>query len=157
FDRTPLRGSSGVTGAGPIFHAVMTAAQERAGSRDGNAGILPVPAGLEQAEVCALSGGRANPWCPSRTREWLPRGADAVPCAWHHRGGEGLVTIYPPQYRAWETGSPGSPGSSGSSGSAGSAWSAAARGSSGSGGSSRVARSLHEPEPAEPGEPGEPG
>src|SRR6185295_11954215 len=90
FDRTPLRGSSGVTGAGPIFHAVMTAAQERAGSRDGNAGILPVPAGLEQAEVCALSGGRANPWCPSRTREWLPRGADAVPCAWHHRGGEGL-------------------------------------------------------------------
>jgi penicillin-binding protein 1C len=27
FDRTPLRNSSGVTGAGPIFHAVMLAAQ----------------------------------------------------------------------------------------------------------------------------------
>ena len=30
FDRTPLRGSSGVTGAGPIFHSVMLAAVERA-------------------------------------------------------------------------------------------------------------------------------
>jgi len=29
FDRTPLRGSSGVTGAGPIFHAVVLAAVER--------------------------------------------------------------------------------------------------------------------------------
>ena len=29
FDRTPLRNSSGVTGAGPIFHAVMLAAVAR--------------------------------------------------------------------------------------------------------------------------------
>ena len=32
FDRTPLRDSTGVTGAGPIFHAVMLAAQRRAGA-----------------------------------------------------------------------------------------------------------------------------
>src|SRR5206468_3127544 len=30
FDRRPLRNSSGVTGAGPIFHAVMLAAERRA-------------------------------------------------------------------------------------------------------------------------------
>ena len=36
FDRTPLRGSSGVTGAGPIFHAVMLAAVEHA------RGTLPI-------------------------------------------------------------------------------------------------------------------
>ena len=29
FDRTPLRNSSGVTGAGPIFHGVMLAAERR--------------------------------------------------------------------------------------------------------------------------------
>ena len=32
FDRAPLRNSSGVTGAGPIFHAVMLAAARRYGS-----------------------------------------------------------------------------------------------------------------------------
>jgi penicillin-binding protein 1C len=34
FDRTPLRDSSGVTGAGPIFHAVMLAAERRLGHPD---------------------------------------------------------------------------------------------------------------------------
>ena len=40
FDRTPLRGSSGVTGAGPIFHAVMLAAEARAAG-DESAPTLP--------------------------------------------------------------------------------------------------------------------
>ncbi len=101
FDRSPLRNSSGVTGAGPIFHAVMLAAT--AGRESANADrILTPPDGLEQVTICTLSGMRANPWCPSRAREWATAGAEALPCAWHHQSDEGLLTIYPPEYRAWE-------------------------------------------------------
>jgi penicillin-binding protein 1C len=103
FDRTPLRGSSGVTGAGPIFHAVMLAAQARAATQDPvpASSLLPVPQGFREVTICALSGEPANPWCPSRAKEWLP-GGDAPPCSWHHRSDEGLLTIYPAEYRAWE-------------------------------------------------------
>jgi membrane carboxypeptidase/penicillin-binding protein PbpC len=44
---------------------------------------------------------RANAWCPSRAREWVGAGDEALPCAWHHRSDEGLLTIYPPEFRAW--------------------------------------------------------
>ncbi|HEX7829722.1 MAG TPA: penicillin-binding protein 1C, partial [Thermoanaerobaculia bacterium] len=59
FDRTPLRGSSGVTGAAPIFNAVMLAAVKNA------RGSLPVgdttpviapPPNVVSAEICTLSG-----------------------------------------------------------------------------------------------------
>ena len=99
FDREPLRDSSGVTGAGPIFHAVMLAAERRAGGNLSQ--ILPVPADVESTTICALSGMRATPWCPVRLTEWLPKGGAAVPCAWHHEAPEGLVTLYPAEYRAW--------------------------------------------------------
>jgi penicillin-binding protein 1C len=102
FDRTPLRGSSGVTGAGPIFHAVMLAAQERASAdTPSDAGMLATPAGLHEVTICALSGEPANPWCPSRAQEWLPAGENAPPCSWHHKSDEGLITVYPAVYRAW--------------------------------------------------------
>ena len=100
FDRRPLRQSSGVTGAGPIFHAVMVAATRgRASASDHE--ILARPDDVEEATICELSGMRANAWCPSRGTEWTIAGEDPVPCAWHHRGDEGLLTIYPPEYRAW--------------------------------------------------------
>jgi membrane carboxypeptidase/penicillin-binding protein PbpC len=48
---------------------------------------------------------RANPWCPSRAKEWVGAGdEDALPCSWHHQSDEGLLTIYPPEYRAWVAG-----------------------------------------------------
>jgi penicillin-binding protein 1C len=100
FDRTPLRLSSGVTGAGPIFHAVMLAAnrgRESLGAHE----ILAPPPGIEEVTICALSGMRANAWCPSRAREWASTGDEALPCSWHHRSDEGLLTIYPPEFRAW--------------------------------------------------------
>jgi penicillin-binding protein 1C len=103
FDRTPLHLSSGVTGAGPIFHAVMLAAnrgRESMGAHE----ILSPPADVEEATICALSGMRANAWCPSRVREWVGAADEALPCAWHHRGDEGLLTIYPPEFRAWAAG-----------------------------------------------------
>jgi penicillin-binding protein 1C len=103
FDRTPLRNSSGVTGAAPIFHAVMLAAERRAGTLQdafGGSSIVSAPSGVEQREVCALSGMIANAWCPSRRRERLPAG-DRPPCSWHHLSDEGLLTIWPPEYRQW--------------------------------------------------------
>lgn len=99
FDREPLRDSSGVTGAGPIFHAVMLAAERRAGGDAST--ILPVPPDVERDTICALSGMRATTSCPVRITEWLPKGAPSLPCSWHHDAPEGLLTVYPAEYRAW--------------------------------------------------------
>ena len=100
FDRTPLRNSSGVTGAGPIFHAVMLAATKGRESATAHE-IVPRPDGLEQVTICTLSGMRANRWCPSRAPEWTVAEEDPLPCSWHHRDDDGLLTIYPAEYRAW--------------------------------------------------------
>jgi penicillin-binding protein 1C len=102
FDRTPLRDSSGVTGAGPIFHAVMLAAQHRvAGSIEPSKAIVTRPEDLVEETICALSGMRANASCPSRAKEWVRVSDEALPCSWHHQSDEGLLTVYPPEYRAW--------------------------------------------------------
>ena len=104
FDRTPLRNSSGVTGAGPIFNAVMLAAERRFGGSSAvfsHDPILPAPADLAQREICALSGLAANAWCPLRRREWVAAEAPTLPCHWHHLSDEGLLTFWPPEYRQW--------------------------------------------------------
>jgi penicillin-binding protein 1C len=99
FDRRPLRNSSGVTGAAPIFQAVMLAAHRRAGESDDT---LPADGpGLERREICSLSGETANAWCPVRRREWLPVEHEAVPCSWHHLSEQGLLTVWPPEFREW--------------------------------------------------------
>jgi penicillin-binding protein 1C len=103
FDRSPLRDSTGVTGAGPIFHAVMLAAVAR-GKPAGHFGDPAVaaarPDGLLERRVCALSGMAANEWCPSRQREWLPAGDDK-PCDWHRHTAAGVQVAWPAGYRAW--------------------------------------------------------
>ena len=103
FDRRPLVGSSGVTGAGPIFHAVMLAAQSRLGgvSSEGVGTIVDRPADLEEQTVCELSGMRAGDACPLRRREWLPHSSSPLPCDWHHASEEGLLTFWPEAYQAW--------------------------------------------------------
>lgn len=106
FNRKPLRDSTGVTGAGPIFHAVMLAATRRfSGSAEfaPETPIVPRPEGLRQHQVCALSGMATNGWCPSRHREWLTPD-EQLPCSWHHSSdGEPLV-VWPPEYRQWAAG-----------------------------------------------------
>ncbi len=87
FDRSPLRGSSGVTGAGPIFHDVMLAAVERArgalpiGDR---APIVSPTSDVRRVELCAESGMRPTDACPTRAIEWVPAGASSEACTWHH-------------------------------------------------------------------------
>ena len=107
FDRTPLRDSCGVTGAGPIFHAVMLAAARHYGSAASLDAIAAHTPDVQHVSICALSGMRANAWCPTRTNEWLPIDAEALPCSWHHQSDEGLLTIYPPEFRAWAANSVG--------------------------------------------------
>jgi penicillin-binding protein 1C len=102
FDRAPLRNSSGVTGAGPIFHGVMLAAERRvAGHIDSQVALAEAPSDVVRREICALSGMPANPWCPTKTAEWLPRDAAQVPCSWHHDSEDGLLTVWPAVYRQW--------------------------------------------------------
>ena len=106
FDRRPLRNSSGVTGAGPIFHAVMLAAERRTAARVGDGAVLDTsrPADdlrLQSVEICALSGMAANSWCPTKRREWIPADDNLRPCAWHHLTDEGLLTVFPPEYQQW--------------------------------------------------------
>ena len=104
FDRKPLRNSSGVTGAGPIFQGVMLAAERRVTGAAPDLGGVPIaqpPADAARREICGLSGQSANPWCPIRQREWVDADDHLVPCGWHHLSDEGLITIFPPQYREW--------------------------------------------------------
>jgi penicillin-binding protein 1C len=81
FDGRPMRGVSGVSGAGPIFGRIMARAMR---------GIAPRPlvdAGrFEHARVCALSGKLAGPSCPSSLEErFLPGTAPAESCPMHRR------------------------------------------------------------------------
>jgi penicillin-binding protein 1C len=105
FDRTPLRNSSGVTGAAPIFHAVMFAAERRVRG-DPEFSTTPLvarPAGLRQVEICALSGMPARNYCPTRTTEWLAPLHATHACTWHRLDGDGdgVDVHWPAEYREW--------------------------------------------------------
>ncbi|MBV9496006.1 MAG: penicillin-binding protein 1C [Acidobacteria bacterium] len=91
FDRIELRNSTGVTGAGPIFNAVMLAA-----ARPSTQPPTPPPS-LARRPICALSGLRPSPSCPALEDEWIPLDAPAQFCSWHHQD----WIDYPPEYRAW--------------------------------------------------------
>jgi penicillin-binding protein 1C len=97
FDRRPLRNSSGVTGAAPIFHAVMLAATRRRSDTHGP--ILEPPHTVQSTKICALSGMTANAWCPTKQHEWVAAESHPLPCSWHHLSEDGLLTYVPPQYR----------------------------------------------------------
>ena len=83
FDGSPMGGVSGVTGAGPLFRAVMIAAMR---GRSAAPLRLAASADLVQVEVCPLSGARPGPACPHAVREWLPRSrADLDRCTMHEK------------------------------------------------------------------------
>ncbi len=65
FDRTPLVGSSGVTGAGPLFHAVMLAAEAHVAGRLPTGGDAIVAAA---GEAWWTSRSARSPGCGHTTR-----------------------------------------------------------------------------------------
>jgi penicillin-binding protein 1C len=79
FDGSPMKGVSGISGAGPIFRELLQAASRRYAPAD----ELPVPAGFETRQVCALSGRAPGPHCEHTRREWVERGRDLSPCESH--------------------------------------------------------------------------
>jgi penicillin-binding protein 1C len=100
FDRTPLRGSSGVTGAAPIFNAVMLATMKRVRGElpiGDTTPIVPPPPDLESIDICALSGARPSPYCPAIAKEWLAIDEPPRFCDWHHDG----TIDWPAEYRTW--------------------------------------------------------
>ena len=103
FDRAPLENSSGVTGAAPIFHDVMVAAQQRLGARLPAADdpLVARPSDLEPRAICALSGREATALCPRIETEWIPADRPLAACGWHRRAGARVVVSWPPAYRAW--------------------------------------------------------
>ncbi len=97
FDRSELHNSTGVSGAAPIFNAVMLAAVKR------TRGELPIgdyrpivepPANVVRLPVCALSGLRPSTFCPAIDSEWLPSDTPAEFCSWHHDGNVDLPAEY---------------------------------------------------------------
>lgn len=104
FDRVPMRGTSGVTGAGPIFHEVMMAAVERLGGPRPEGTVLAPTNDVRRDSLCAMSGLAATDACPTRVDEWVPRESQIGRCTWHHASDEGLITVWPDEYKAWAEG-----------------------------------------------------
>jgi penicillin-binding protein 1C len=104
FDRAPLRNSSGVTGAAPIFRAVLLAALESVAGRvpdESDPPIVARPASLVRADICSLSGLLATERCPGSRLEWLPPGQPGQSCFWHHVEEGETIVEWPPEYLAW--------------------------------------------------------
>jgi len=100
FNRDPLRGSSGVTGAAPIFNAAMLAAVKHVRGAlpiGETAPIVAPPSDVEEVPICALSGLRPSTYCPAIRNEWLATTEPARFCSWHHDG----AIDWPAEYRAW--------------------------------------------------------
>jgi membrane carboxypeptidase/penicillin-binding protein PbpC len=70
-DNTPMFNVTGVSGAGPIWHMVMRSVL--AGTPDRS---FARPEGLNQMEVCRLSGLLPSPDCPFRHIEWFITGTE---------------------------------------------------------------------------------
>lgn len=70
-DNTPMRSTSGVTGAGPIFHDVMIAA-----SRSLPPTRFLRPPGIVDRTICRLSGKIPTPLCPALALEHFLEGTE---------------------------------------------------------------------------------
>jgi penicillin-binding protein 1C len=84
FDGSPMLATSGITGAGPLFHDAMEAAMRGRIAEPLRLDRLGEP-GLVAVEVCSLSGGRPTHACPTVTREWMARASaeQMQPCSLH--------------------------------------------------------------------------
>lgn len=85
-DGRPLRGTSGIEGAGPIFRAVMSRLEGPWLSR---------PAGVETIEACAETGLLPGEGCGRRIAELFPEGRGPASACVPRRGGFRLETPQP--------------------------------------------------------------
>ncbi|HLD71019.1 MAG TPA: penicillin-binding transpeptidase domain-containing protein, partial [Candidatus Peribacteraceae bacterium] len=70
-DNSPMKDTSGITGAGPIFHDAMLASLR---------GIPPSnfvrPSGIKDVTICRLSGLLPSKYCPQKIQEWFIDGTE---------------------------------------------------------------------------------
>ncbi|MBI5412285.1 penicillin-binding protein 1C [Candidatus Peregrinibacteria bacterium] len=115
-DNTPMKNTSGVTGAGPIFHDVLLAAVKNHPRTD-----FIQPRGLVKKEICRLSGKLPTPECRETIPEWFiqrtePKTPDdifirvktdrrndllAEPDCPAQYIEEKVFTLFPPEVRTW--------------------------------------------------------
>lgn len=90
FDGSPMLRVSGITGAAPVFHAVL----EGATQTNGNVQPLPLSRWTEPDElsrtyqlqlvrICPLSGELSGPQCPHGVNEFIPTNLELPSCGWH--------------------------------------------------------------------------
>ncbi|MGA3244638.1 MAG: penicillin-binding protein 1C [Bacteroidota bacterium] len=105
FDGSPMRGVSGVTGAGQIFFDVMSLLHRRE-SPDG----FTQPKGLHQVLICPLSGKLPGEACRKTILEWFKTGEEPRDQCSIHRlyrivdRGKEMMKVYdivPPEFRTW--------------------------------------------------------
>jgi len=70
-DNSPMRGTSGITGAGPIFHRVMEAAMSGLSTNS-----FARPSGIVRQEICRLSGKLPTSLCPHTLSEYFIAGTE---------------------------------------------------------------------------------
>lgn len=70
-DNSPMKGTSGVTGAGPIFHDVMIEAMKYQETPS-----FPRPRNITDERICKLSGKLPTPLCPETISEYFIRGTE---------------------------------------------------------------------------------
>jgi penicillin-binding protein 1C len=99
FDHRPMQKVSGISGAGPLFASIMLALYKD--------GIWPEPfvrpEGLVKTRVCALSGKRPGPHCPTVIEELVPENAlkTIESCKMHRLEEDRVTTRYPSRYHRW--------------------------------------------------------
>jgi penicillin-binding protein 1C len=106
FNGTPMRGVSGITGAGQIFSDIMMLLHRNNPPRD-----FSVPVGLQNLEVCPRSGMLPTPACGKSIIEWFQKGKGPVQhCNVHQTfevttetGGRALrvYEVFRPEFSDW--------------------------------------------------------
>jgi len=115
-DNSPMRGTSGITGAGPIFHDSMIAAMSSLSHSP-----FKQPEGIIEEEICILSGKLPTDYCPHKMKEWFIWGTEPnehddlyVPIEIDTRTDllagqdcpeefvkEEVYTLFPPELKTW--------------------------------------------------------
>jgi penicillin-binding protein 1C len=83
-----MEGVSGITGAGPLFRAVMEAAMRGRTVEPFGVGASrrdDAEDGLVRVEICPLSGGARGPACPHGVHEWVPGTRRPEACRMHEK------------------------------------------------------------------------
>jgi penicillin-binding protein 1C len=96
FDGAPTQGVVAMEGAAPLVRdALLAIAAERRLS-------LPArPAGIEDVEVCALSGMRPGPACPRKHDHVAHGHGPREPCRWHRLRDGRVEVVWPSEAAGW--------------------------------------------------------